>query len=106
MSGDSVTLLVSGGIGIVQFIAVIPAILYIDKWGRKPLLRCGAAVTFLSHLTIAILVLSFFPNMPVLTGLDRCLSFPPIGVNIPSQRGLQFRELPAMLYAFFLIDAF
>lgn len=39
MRGDSVTLLVAGGIGIVQFVAVFPAIVYIDRWGRKPLLR-------------------------------------------------------------------
>ncbi|KAG6330207.1 hypothetical protein ID866_8883 [Astraeus odoratus] len=41
LKSDFVTLLVSGGIGIVQFFAVIPAILYLDRWGkcRKPLLR-------------------------------------------------------------------
>jgi hypothetical protein len=39
LRGDSVTLLVAGGIGIVQFIAVLPAIVYIDLLGRKPLLR-------------------------------------------------------------------
>jgi hypothetical protein len=33
LSGDTVSLLVSGGIGIVQFFAVFPAILYIDKFG-------------------------------------------------------------------------
>ena len=33
LRGDTVTLIVSGGIGIVQFIAVIPAIIYIDRWG-------------------------------------------------------------------------
>lgn len=31
---DSVSLLVSGGIGIVQFLAVFPVILYIDKFGK------------------------------------------------------------------------
>lgn len=54
--GDTVTLLVSGGIGIVQFFAVIPAILYIDTWGRKPLLRWGSAVMAVCHLLIAFLV--------------------------------------------------
>jgi hypothetical protein len=55
LQGDTVTLLVSGGIGIVQFFAVLPTIAYIDRWGklvlrylygrltsvlgRKPLLR-------------------------------------------------------------------
>lgn len=34
LKGDTVTLVVSGGIGIVQFIAVFPAIIYIDRWGE------------------------------------------------------------------------
>lgn len=33
LRGDTVTLLVSGGIGIVQFISVFPVILYIDRLG-------------------------------------------------------------------------
>ena len=48
LKGDTVSLVVSGGIGIVQFIAVLPAIAYIDKVGRKALLR-GAC---LSRFTI------------------------------------------------------
>ena len=39
LQGDEVTLVVSGGIGIVQFLAVLPAIVFIDRLGRKPLLR-------------------------------------------------------------------
>jgi len=62
MQGDTVTLMVSGGIGIVQFLAVLPAIIYIDQLGRKPLLRWGSAVMCLSHLTIAILVRLFDSN--------------------------------------------
>lgn len=56
LRGDLVTLLVSGGIGIVQFLAVIPAILYLDRLGRKPLLRGGSALMALSHFIIAILI--------------------------------------------------
>ncbi|KAF8161635.1 general substrate transporter [Crassisporium funariophilum] len=59
LRGDTVTLLVSGGIGVVQFIAVLPAIVYIDRLGRKPLLRGGSAVMAFSHLTIAGLVIMF-----------------------------------------------
>jgi len=39
LKGDTVSLIVSGGIGIVQFFAVLPAIVYIDRVGRKALLR-------------------------------------------------------------------
>ncbi|KAI0795121.1 hypothetical protein C8Q75DRAFT_863742 [Abortiporus biennis] len=56
LQGDKVTLMVSGGIGIVQFFAVLPAILYIDRLGRKPLLRWGSAVMCFAHLAIAVLV--------------------------------------------------
>jgi sugar porter (SP) family MFS transporter len=55
-AGNPTNLLVSGGIGIVQFLAVIPAILYIDRWGRKPLLRGGGAIMGCSHFIIALLV--------------------------------------------------
>lgn len=57
--GDTSSLLVSGGIGIVQFLAVLPAIFYIDSFGRKSLLRGGSIVMSLSHLMIAILVYLF-----------------------------------------------
>ena len=49
LRGEIVTLLVAGGIGIVQFIAVFPAIVYIDRLGRKPLLR-GTHLTFVCVL--------------------------------------------------------
>jgi len=39
MRGDTVPLLVAGGIGIVQLLAVLPAIIWIDKVGRRSLLR-------------------------------------------------------------------
>jgi MFS family permease len=56
MRGDTVTLLVSGGIGIVQFLAVFPAIIFLDRWGRKPLLKGGSAIMAVSHFMIAILI--------------------------------------------------
>ena len=43
--GDTVTLAVSGGIGIVQFLAVLPAIIIIDRVGAF-LLSC---FRFLEH---------------------------------------------------------
>ncbi|KAG9317285.1 general substrate transporter [Chiua virens] len=59
MIGEEVTLLVTGGVGIVQAIAVIPVILYLDRWGRKPLLKGGSAAMFISHCLIAILIFCY-----------------------------------------------
>ncbi|KAI0303686.1 general substrate transporter [Multifurca ochricompacta] len=58
-SGGTVYLLVAGGTNIVQFLAVFPAILYMDKWGRKPLLRIGSVTMAASHLLIALLIFEF-----------------------------------------------
>lgn len=33
-TGNTVNLMVAGGVNIVQFLAVLPAILYIDRWGK------------------------------------------------------------------------
>ncbi|KAL1719859.1 general substrate transporter [Schizophyllum commune] len=52
LQGEEMTLLVSGGIGVAQFVAVLPAIAYIDRWG-------GAVVMGCSHLLIAMLVKEF-----------------------------------------------
>ncbi|KAF7288735.1 MFS domain-containing protein [Mycena indigotica] len=57
LKGITTLLIVSGGIGIVQFIAVGPAVIYIDRVGRKPLLRGGSSFMAASHLIIAILVM-------------------------------------------------
>ncbi|KIY74209.1 MFS monosaccharide transporter [Cylindrobasidium torrendii FP15055 ss-10] len=56
LDGARVTLLVSGGIGIAQLVAVIPAIMFIDKLGRRPLLRSGAIVMGFSHFLVSILI--------------------------------------------------
>ena len=45
LRGDTVTLLVSGGISVVQFLAVLPAIVLIDRLGE-----------FLLHLFFSLLV--------------------------------------------------
>ncbi|KAK0437942.1 MFS monosaccharide transporter [Desarmillaria tabescens] len=80
LSGEKVTLLVSGGIGVVQFFAVIPAISQIDRIGRKSLLRGGGAVMACSHFAIAILrkcICTFTASYGV--------SFGPIGWVLPSE---------------------
>jgi MFS family permease len=42
LSGKTISLLASGVVGVVMFIATIPAVLYVDRWGRKPTLIIGA----------------------------------------------------------------
>lgn len=37
---DETMLVMAGLINVVQMIAVVPAIVYLDDWGRKPLLKC------------------------------------------------------------------
>lgn len=41
LQGESVTLTVSGGIGIVQFLAVLPAIVFIDRLGALWRMACA-----------------------------------------------------------------
>ncbi|KZP13010.1 general substrate transporter [Athelia psychrophila] len=54
--GESAGLMVSGGIGIVQLLAVGPAIVWIDSLGRRPLLRGGSIAMALAHALVAVLV--------------------------------------------------
>ncbi|VDB84805.1 unnamed protein product [Peniophora sp. CBMAI 1063] len=56
LGGGAIDLMVAGGVNVVQFIAVLPAILYIDRWGRRPMLRAGAAAMTIAHLAVAMLV--------------------------------------------------
>ncbi|KAJ7915801.1 general substrate transporter, partial [Mycena leptocephala] len=98
LQGDTVGLIVSGGIGIVQFLAVGPAVVYIDRLGRKPLLRGGSAAMAISHLIIAVLVMLFQADWPahavaawVAVGgiytftFAYGVSFGPIGWVLPSE---------------------
>lgn len=55
LSGQTVALLATGVVGIVMFIATIPAALYIDKWGRKPVLIVGAIGMGVCHLIVAVI---------------------------------------------------
>jgi hypothetical protein len=69
--GNTVTLLVSGGIGIVQFLAVIPAIIFLDQWGVCSSFSCDAtffsvcflkAVNRFSEVRISLLSGYFFAH--------------------------------------------
>lgn len=52
LSSNSVSLLATGVVGIVMFIATIPAVMYVDRWGRKPTLIIGAVGMAICHFII------------------------------------------------------
>lgn len=57
MSSNATSLLATGVVGIVMFIATIPAVMYVDKLGRKPVLIVGAIGMATCHIIIVCLPL-------------------------------------------------
>ncbi|KAF2000296.1 general substrate transporter [Amniculicola lignicola CBS 123094] len=55
LSNNSVSLLATGVVGIVMFIATIPAVMWVDSWGRKPTLIIGAIGMASCHMVIAVI---------------------------------------------------
>lgn len=53
LTGNTISLLASGVGGILMFVATIPAVLYIDQLGRKPVLIAGAIGMGISHIIVA-----------------------------------------------------
>jgi MFS family permease len=56
LSSNTTSLLATGVVGIVMFFATIPAVLWIDRLGRKPVLAVGAIGMGLCHLIIAVIL--------------------------------------------------
>ncbi|KAK5945521.1 hypothetical protein PMZ80_002726 [Knufia obscura] len=55
MSSNTTSLLATGVVGVVMLLATIPAILYIDRIGRKPALAIGALCMGFCHFVIAVI---------------------------------------------------
>ncbi len=55
MSSNTTALLATGVVGIVMFLATIPAVLWIDRLGRKPVLIVGAIGMATCHIIIAVI---------------------------------------------------
>ena len=53
MTGDSVDLLATGVVGIIDFLFTIPAILFMDGWGRKKVLITGGIGMSIAQLVVA-----------------------------------------------------
>jgi sugar porter (SP) family MFS transporter len=56
LSSNTTSLLATGVVGVVMFIATIPSVLYIDKIGRKPILTIGAIGMAICHIIVAAIV--------------------------------------------------
>ncbi|TQV93963.1 MFS sugar transporter [Cordyceps javanica] len=52
LTGNTSSLLATGVYGIVNTLSTLPAVFFIDRIGRRPLLLCGAAGTFASLVIV------------------------------------------------------
>ncbi|EIM91189.1 general substrate transporter [Stereum hirsutum FP-91666 SS1] len=64
LTGNTNSLLATGVVGIVMFLATIPAVIWIDKIGRKPILISGAFIMAACHFIVAILTARFSDDWP------------------------------------------
>ncbi|PPQ67501.1 hypothetical protein CVT25_006042 [Psilocybe cyanescens] len=55
LTGNAISLLATGVVGIAMFLATIPAVIWVDKVGRKPVLISGAFIMAGCHIIVAIL---------------------------------------------------
>ncbi|KAJ6153651.1 hypothetical protein N7470_006610 [Penicillium chermesinum] len=53
LPGNTITLLATGVVGIVEFLFTIPAVLWVDQIGRKKILIAGAAGMAICHFIVA-----------------------------------------------------
>lgn len=70
-SSTKQTLLATGVTGILQIIFTLPAVLYLDKFGRKTFLIVGAIGMFLCHIVVATVEGIFKPKWDLNMGLDQ-----------------------------------
>ena len=64
LTGNTVSLLATGVVGIAMFVATIPAVLWVDNTGRKPILISGAFLMAACHLVVAGLTSKYHDSWP------------------------------------------
>jgi MFS family permease len=59
LPGNTITLLATGVVGVVEFLFTIPAVLWVDQIGRKKILIAGAAGMAICHFIVAGIIGSY-----------------------------------------------
>lgn len=59
LPGNTIPLLATGVVGIVEFLFTIPAVLWVDQIGRKKILIAGAAGMAICHFIVAGIIGSY-----------------------------------------------
>lgn len=98
LSGKTSGLLATGVYGIVNTLSTLPALFLIDKIGRRPLLMCGAAGTFISLVIVGGIVGGYGSTLSshssagwagiafvYIYDINFSYSFAPIGWVLPSE---------------------
>ncbi|CAK9784474.1 unnamed protein product [Cutaneotrichosporon oleaginosum] len=62
LTGNTIGLLATGLVGIVNFVFTFPAVMFVDSLGRKPMLIWGEINMSISHAVIAAIIASFGPD--------------------------------------------
>ncbi|KAJ6133429.1 Major facilitator superfamily domain general substrate transporter [Penicillium samsonianum] len=70
-SSTKQTLLATGVTGILQIVFTLPAVLYLDKFGRKTFLIVGAIGMFCCHIVVATVEGIYKPHWDLNQGLDK-----------------------------------
>ncbi|KAF8304939.1 general substrate transporter [Clavulina sp. PMI_390] len=64
LTGNTTSLLATGVVGIVMFLATIPTVIYLDRIGRRPIMISGAFIMATCHIIVAILTARFQHDWP------------------------------------------
>ncbi|KAH1619788.1 hypothetical protein KXX65_008532 [Aspergillus fumigatus] len=64
LTGGTIALLATGVTGVVFLVSTVPAMLIIDRVGRKPMLLVGSVVMFLSMVIVGVIVAKFQHDWP------------------------------------------
>lgn len=62
LAGNTTALLATGVVGVLEFLFTIPAVLYVDHFGRKSILLVGAIGMAACHFVVAGIIGSFSDN--------------------------------------------